>query len=54
MAILALYRRGVILAVASKNNPDDAMAAIQNHPDMILRPSTSRRWRSTGKTSRRA
>ena len=38
LAIHALYRRGVILAVASKNNPDDAMAAIQNHPDMVLRP----------------
>jgi FkbH-like protein len=37
MAILALYRRGVILAVASKNNPADALAAIESHPDMVLR-----------------
>jgi FkbH-like protein len=37
MAILALQRRGVILAVASKNNPDDALAAIKTHPDMVLR-----------------
>ncbi len=38
LAILALYRRGVILAVASKNNPTDALAAIETHPDMVLRP----------------
>jgi FkbH-like protein len=38
MAILALHQRGVILAIASKNNRDDALAAIKAHPDMILRP----------------
>lgn len=32
-------RRGVLLAVASKNNPDDALAAIDSHPDMLLRRS---------------
>lgn len=37
-AILDLYRRGIILAVASKNNFEDAMEALANHPDMLLRP----------------
>ncbi|OSM08443.1 putative FkbH-like protein [Magnetofaba australis IT-1] len=36
-AILSLYDRGVILAVASKNNPEDAEAAIDTHPDMLIR-----------------
>ena len=38
MAVLSLYRRGVILAIASKNNVADAMEALQSHPDMVLRP----------------
>ncbi|MEZ0263619.1 MAG: HAD-IIIC family phosphatase [Phycisphaerae bacterium] len=37
-AILDLHRRGVILAIASKNNPDDARQAIERHTGMILRP----------------
>ncbi|HXU80834.1 MAG TPA: HAD-IIIC family phosphatase [Polyangia bacterium] len=37
-AILDLYERGVILAVASKNNPADAMEVIEKHPGMLLRP----------------
>ncbi|MEP7340248.1 MAG: HAD-IIIC family phosphatase [Acidobacteriota bacterium] len=37
-AMLDLYHRGVILAVNSKNNEADAMAAIETHPGMILRP----------------
>ena len=37
-AILDLYRRGVILAVCSKNNPADAMEALESHPEMLLRP----------------
>lgn len=36
--MLSLHRRGILLAVCSKNNPADAMEAIQNHPGMILRP----------------
>jgi len=35
--LLALFNRGVILAINSKNNPDDAFSAIRNHPHMILR-----------------
>ncbi len=37
-AILDLSQRGVILAIASKNNIDDAMEAIRGHPGMLLRP----------------
>jgi FkbH-like protein len=37
-AVLDLYRRGILLAVCSKNNHDEAMAALQNHPGMLLRP----------------
>ena len=37
-AILDLHRRGVVLAVCSKNNPEEAMAALRDHPAMILRP----------------
>jgi FkbH-like protein len=34
---LNLARRGVLLAVASKNNPADALAVIRDHPHMLLR-----------------
>lgn len=33
-----LSRRGIILAVCSKNNWADAMEALENHPEMLLRP----------------
>ena len=36
-ALLNLYHRGVILAVASKNNKADALEVFQKHPEMILR-----------------
>jgi FkbH-like protein len=36
-AILDLYNRGILLAISSKNNEADAMAAL-NHPEMLLRP----------------
>lgn len=36
-ALLDLYDRGVILAINSRNNPDDALAVIRAHPNMILR-----------------
>ncbi len=35
--ILSLFERGVILAVNSKNNFDDAIKAIREHPYMVLR-----------------
>lgn len=38
-AILNLWKRGVILAINSKNNGADALEVLERHPDMILRPS---------------
>ena len=37
-ALLDLTRKGILLAVCSKNNPDDAMEVLEKHPDMLLRP----------------
>jgi FkbH-like protein len=37
-AILDLYRRGVVLAICSKNNVADAMAVLEHHEGMLLRP----------------
>ena len=34
----ALRRRGVLLAICSKNNVADAMAVLRDHPEMLLRP----------------
>jgi FkbH-like protein len=38
-ALLDLARRGILLAICSKNNLDDALEALQNHPSMLVRPS---------------
>jgi FkbH-like protein len=38
-ALLDLYHRGILLAISSKNNPDDALAVLERHPQMLLRPS---------------
>ncbi len=35
--ILSLFERGVILAVNSRNNPDDALKVLREHPYMILK-----------------
>jgi len=35
--LLALNKRGIILAINSKNNFDDAIEVIQKHPNMILK-----------------
>ncbi|MBI3087375.1 MAG: HAD-IIIC family phosphatase [Candidatus Omnitrophica bacterium] len=35
--LLALFERGVLLAVNSANNPDDALKVIREHPAMVLR-----------------
>jgi FkbH-like protein len=43
--VLALARRGVILAVASKNDEDVALAAIDRHPEMLLRRDDFAGWR---------
>ena len=38
-ALLDLHQRGILLAICSKNNHDDAMEALQNHPGMLLKPA---------------
>ena len=35
--LLALNQRGIILAINSKNNFDDAIEVIRNHPNMVLK-----------------
>ena len=35
--LLSLNQRGVLLAINSKNNPEDALKVIDKHPNMILR-----------------
>lgn len=35
--LLSLHERGIILAINSKNNEEDALKVIREHPDMILR-----------------
>lgn len=35
--LLALHKRGIILAINSKNNVDDAIKVIREHPNMVLR-----------------
>lgn len=36
--LLDLKRRGIVLAVCSKNEHDTALAPFRSHPDMVLRP----------------
>ncbi len=36
-ALLDLFRKGIVLAICSKNNPGDAMEALEKHPGMLLR-----------------
>jgi FkbH-like protein len=38
-ALLDLHHRGILLAVCSKNNRDDAMEALESHPGMLLKPA---------------
>ena len=35
--LLSLWKRGIILAINSRNNPDDALQVIREHPYMILK-----------------
>lgn len=35
--VLNLYRRGIFIAAASRNNPEDALEIINKHPHMLLR-----------------
>jgi len=41
----ALTRRGVILGIVSKNDPEVALTAIREHPEMILRAEDFAGWR---------
>jgi FkbH-like protein len=34
----SLAERGILLTICSKNNPDEALATLRDHPDMLLRP----------------
>lgn len=36
-AILDLYNRGIILAINSRNNYEEVMNVLKNHPDMVLK-----------------
>ncbi|HJS89962.1 MAG TPA: HAD-IIIC family phosphatase [Steroidobacteraceae bacterium] len=37
-ALLQLKSNGILLAACSKNNPEDALKALAEHPDCLLRP----------------
>jgi FkbH-like protein len=37
-SLLDLRRRGILLAICSKNNPEDAFEVLNNHPGMKLQP----------------
>jgi len=36
--LIDLHQRGILLAVCSKNNREEAMEALEKHPEMLLRP----------------
>jgi FkbH-like protein len=38
-SLLELRRSGILLAICSKNNPEEAMAVLESHPDCLLRPT---------------
>jgi FkbH-like protein len=38
-ALLDLHQRGILLAIASKNNAAEAMEVLERHPGMLLRPA---------------
>jgi FkbH-like protein len=44
-ALKALSNRGVMLAIASKNEEGTALDALSSHPEMILRPADFVGWR---------
>ncbi len=44
-ALKALTRRGVLLAILSKNQEDIALEAIDRHPEMLLRKNDFAGWR---------
>ena len=42
--LLELFNKGTILAINSRNNKDEALEAIEKHPDMILRKDHFAEW----------
>ncbi len=44
-ALKALTNRGIILAIASKNDEQTALEAIEKHPEMVLRKNLFSAWR---------
>ncbi|MEK7083161.1 MAG: HAD-IIIC family phosphatase, partial [Patescibacteria group bacterium] len=44
--IVALHEKGIILAVNSKNNAEDAREVFEHHPDMILKEHHIAVWRA--------
>jgi FkbH-like protein len=38
-SLLELRRSGILLAICSKNNPEEAIEALRSHPDCLLRPT---------------
>jgi FkbH-like protein len=38
-SLLELRRSGILLAICSKNNPEEAIEALKSHPDSLLRPT---------------
>lgn len=43
--LLGLWRRGVVLAINSKNNEEDVLSVIRSHPYMVLREHHFSSWR---------
>ncbi|MBI4538163.1 MAG: HAD-IIIC family phosphatase [Gemmatimonadetes bacterium] len=43
--LLALHRRGVILAICSKNDEAEALRVLREHPHMVLKPEHFAAWR---------
>jgi FkbH-like protein len=44
-ALLDLHHRGILLAIASKNDESDALATLERHPNLRLRPHHFSAWR---------
>ena len=44
-AILGLHKRGIILALASRNNEDDVLEVLDSHPHQVLRRDHFASWR---------
>jgi FkbH-like protein len=44
-ALKALQRRGILLAIVSKNDETTALEGLRNHPEMVLRETDFSSWR---------